>query len=324
MQVSSWVWALFALMVLAVLAADLGVFRPSRREPREVTLSSAAWWSAAWVGLSLLFGVVILALYGRGPALTYLTAYLLEKSLSVDNIFVFVLIFSELRIPPDQQRRVLYWGVLGALASRALLIAGGVFLLRRFNWIVYPFAALVLFAAVRILWGREKERELVATACGVCSTWVARIIPITPVLRGGAFWVSQRGRLLATPLFIALVVVETTDVIFALDSIPAVFAVTGDLFLVYTSNVFAMLGLRSLYFLLSGIVERFRFLRAGLAAILAFVGLKLLSSGLVEIPTWVSLAVIAAALGLAVAASLTIQSKLAPVSGARARSPEPR
>jgi tellurite resistance protein TerC len=324
MQVSSWVWALFALMVLAVLAADLGVFRPSRRGPQEVTLGSAAWWSAAWIGLSLFFGVVIFALYGRGPALTYLTAYLLEKSLSVDNIFVFVLIFSELRIPPQQQRRVLYWGVLGALASRALLIAGGVFLLRRFNWIVYPFAALVLFAAVRILWGREKERELVATACGVCSTWVARIIPITPVLRGGAFWVSQRGRLLATPLFIALVVVETTDVIFALDSIPAVFAVTGDLFLVYTSNVFAMLGLRSLYFLLSGIVERFRFLRAGLAAILAFVGLKLLSSGVVEIPTWVSLAVIAAALAVAVAASLTMQRKLAPVSGARARSPEPR
>ncbi|HEY4769799.1 MAG TPA: TerC/Alx family metal homeostasis membrane protein [Myxococcales bacterium] len=324
MQVSSWVWALFALMVLAVLAADLGVFRRSRREPREVSLASAAWWSAAWIGLSLLFGVVILALYGREPALTYLTAYLLEKSLSVDNIFVFVLIFSELRIPPDQQRRVLYWGVLGALASRALLIAGGVFLLRRFNWIVYPFAALVLFAAVRILWGKEKERELVATACAVCGTWVARIIPITPVLRGGAFWVSQRGRLLATPLFIALVVVETTDVIFALDSIPAVFAVTGDLFLVYTSNVFAMLGLRSLYFLLSGIVERFRFLRAGLAAILAFVGLKLLSSAVVEIPTWVSLAVIAAALTLAVAASLTIAPKLAPVSGARARSPEPR
>jgi tellurite resistance protein TerC len=324
MQVSSWVWALFALMVLAVLAADLGVFRSSRRGPQVVTLTSAAWWSAAWIGLSLLFGVVILALYGRGPALTYLTAYLLEKSLSVDNIFVFVLIFSELRIPPDQQRRVLYWGVLGALASRALLIAGGVFLLRRFNWIVYPFAALVLFAAVRILWGKEKERELVATACAVCGTWVARIIPITPVLRGGAFWVSQRGRFVATPLFIALVVVETTDVIFALDSIPAVFAVTGDLFLVYTSNVFAMLGLRSLYFLLSGIVERFRFLRAGLAAILAFVGLKLLSSAVVEIPTWVSLAVIAAALTLAVAASLTIAPKLAPVSGARARSPEPR
>src|SRR6267154_15019 len=212
MQVSSWVWVLFALMVLAVLAADLGVFRPTRRGPREVTLGSAAWWSAAWIGLSLLFGVVILAVYGTAPALTYLTAYLLEKSLSVDNIFVFVLIFSDLQIPPAQQRRVLYWGVLGALVVRALLIAGGVFLLQRFQWVVYPFAALVIFAAVRLLWGREKERELVATACAVCGSWVARIIPITPVLRGGAFWVRERGLLVATPLFVALVVIETTEI----------------------------------------------------------------------------------------------------------------
>jgi tellurite resistance protein TerC len=229
----------------------------------------------------------------------------------VDNIFVFVLVFSELRIPPAQQRRVLYWGVLGALVVRAVLIAGGVFLLRRFQWIVYPFAALVIFAAVRILWGRNKERELVATACAVCGSWVARIIPITPVLRGGSFWVGERGRLVATPLFIALVVVETTDVIFALDSIPAVFAVTQDLFLVYTSNIFAMLGLRSLYFLLAGVVDRFRFLRAGLAIILAFVGVKLLFSGVVEIPTWISLAVIAAALSLAVTASVTTTARAA-------------
>src|SRR5713226_5584651 len=242
MQVRSWVWVLFALMVLALLAVDLGLFRASRRAPQEVALRSAAWWSAAWIGLSLVFGLVILVLYGSAPALTYLTAYPLEKSLSVDNVFVFVLIFSELRIPPQQQRRVLYWGVLGALVVRAVLIAGGVFLLRRFHWVVYPFAALVIFAAVRILWGREKERELVATACAVCGSWVARIIPITPVLRGGSFWARERGRLVATPLFIALVVVETTDVIVALDSIPAVFALTQDLFLVYTSNVFAMLG----------------------------------------------------------------------------------
>lgn len=306
MPVSSWVWVLFALMVLALLAVDLGAFRPSRRGPQVVTLRSAAGWSGAWIGLSLLFGLVILVLYGNTPALTFLTAYLLEKSLSVDNIFVFILIFSELRIPPEQQRRVLYWGVLGALVVRAILIAGGVFLLRRFHWIIYPFAALVIFAAVRILWGREKERQLVVNACAVCGTWVARIIPVTPVLRGGSFWIRNRGRLVATPLFIALVVVETTDLVFALDSIPAVFAVTGDVFLVYTSNVFAMLGLRSLYFLLSGVVERFRFLRAGLAAILAFVGVKMLSSGLVEIPTWVSLAVIAAALTLAVTASVAI------------------
>jgi hypothetical protein len=166
MQVSPWVWLLFALMVLALLAVDLGVFRASRRAPQEVTLRSAAWWSAAWIGLSLVFALVISVLYGMAPALTYLTAYLLEKSLSVDNIFVFVLIF----------------------------------------------------AAVRILWGREKKRELVATACAVCGSWVARIIPITPVPRGGSFWVRERGRLIATPIFIALIVVETTDVIFALDS----------------------------------------------------------------------------------------------------------
>jgi tellurite resistance protein TerC len=192
-----------------------------------------------------------------------------------------------------------------------------VFLLRRFQWVVYPFAALVIFAAVRILWGREKERELVATACAVCGSWVARIIPITPVLRGGSFWVRDRRGLVATPLFIALVVVETTDVIFALDSIPAVFAVTGDLFLVYTSNVFAMLGLRSLYFLLAGVVDRFRFLRGGLAAILAFVGVKLLLNGVVEMPTWVSLAVIAAALTAAVTASVAIPRRMAPVRASR-------
>ena len=306
MQASPWVWALFGAMVLALLAVDLGVFRVSRRGPHKITLRSAAWWSAAWVGLSLAFGVVILVLYGSGTALTYLTAYLLEKSLSVDNVFVFLIIFSELQIPAAQQRRVLYWGVLGALVVRALLIAGGIFLLRRFHWVVYPFAILVIFAAVRLVWGRQKERQVVAAACAVCGTWVARIIPVTPVMRAGSFWIRERGRLVATPLFIALVVIETTDVVFALDSIPAVFAVTSDLFLVYTSNVFAMLGLRSLYFLLAGVVERFRFLRAGLAAILVFVGIKLLTSGVVEIPTWVSLAVIAVALLLSVVASVAI------------------
>jgi tellurite resistance protein TerC len=304
-------WVLFAMLVLAVLAIDLGVLRASRRGPREMTLRSAAWWSAAWIGVSLGFAGIILVAEGAPAALTYLTAYLLEKSLSVDNVFVFVIIFSELRIPAAQQRRVLYWGVLGALVARAVLIAGGVFLLRRFQWIVYPFAALVIFAAVRLLWGREKERELVAAACAVCGSWVARIIPITPVVRGGSFWVRERGGLVATPLFVALVVIETTDVVFALDSIPAVFAVTNDLFLVYTSNVFAMLGLRSLYFLLAGVVERFRFLRAGLATILAFVGGKLMLTGVLEIPTWVSLAAIAVSLALSVTASVAIPRRVA-------------
>jgi predicted tellurium resistance membrane protein TerC len=187
--------------------------------------------------------------YGPAASLLYFTAYALEKSLSIDNIFVFVLIFGELQIPQAEQRRVLYWGVLSALVMRAIFIALGVFLLERFHWVIYPFAGLILFAAVRILFGQEKEREVVVNACAVCGTWVARIIPITPVLWGHRFWVRQHGRLLATPLLIALILVEITDAVFALDSIPAVFAVTQDPFLIYTSNIFAMLGLRSLYIL---------------------------------------------------------------------------
>jgi TerC family integral membrane protein len=303
-HVSVWVWALFGSLVLAMLALDLGVLRAARRGPREVTLRSAALWSAAWIGLGLGFGVIVLALYGTGPALAYLTAYVLEKSLSVDNIFVFVLIFSELQIPLDQQRRVLYWGILSALIMRALMIAAGIYLLERFHWVIYPFAVLIILAAVRLIWGREKQRQVVIEACAVCTSWVARVIPITPVLRNGRFWIRQNGRLVATPLLVALIVIETTDVIFALDSIPAVFGVTREPFLVYTSNVFAMLGLRSLYFLLARALDRFRYLHLGLAAILAFVGVKMLLSEVVEVPTWISLAVIIAAIALAVTASV--------------------
>jgi tellurite resistance protein TerC len=302
-HVSVWVWVLFGSLVLAMLALDLGVFR-ARGEPRELTLRSAGLWSGAWIGLGLSFGLVVLALYGSDPALAYLTAYVLEKSLSVDNVFVFALIFSELQIPPAQQRRVLYWGILGALAMRGALIGVGIYLLERFHWVIYPFAALIILAAVRLVWGREKERELVIAACAACGSWVARFIPITPVLRGGRFWIRQNGRLMATPLLVALIVVETSDVIFALDSIPAVFAVTQEPFLVYTSNVFAMLGLRSLYFLMAGVLDRFRYVRISLAAILAFVGGKMLLGEIVEVPTWASLVVILSALTVAVTASI--------------------
>ena len=304
MDVSWWVWALFACVVLAALVVDLRVGRAARRTLRALPIRTAALWSAGWVGLALLFGAVVHALYGPGAAVGYLSAYLLEKSLSIDNVFVFVLIFSELRIPPSEQRRVLSWGVLGALLLRGALIAGGVYLIHRFHWVVYPFAALILFAAVRLLFGAEKQRLAVVAACAVCSTWVARIVPITPVLHDSRFLIRQGGRLVATPLFVALVIVETTDLVFAMDSIPAVFAVTRDPFLVYTSNIFAMLGLRSLYFVLAGVVDRFRYLRFGLAAILAFVGGKMIMGEVVEMPTWVSLAVVAGALAAAVAASV--------------------
>lgn len=304
MNVSPWVWALFALLLLSAIAFDLGLLRGSGREQHELSVRDAALRSAAWIGLALLFGLGVMALYGRDAALAYLTAYLLEESLSVDNIFVFVLIFSELRIPPPLQRGVLLWGVLGALAMRGLLIALGLVALSRFHWVVYPFAAFIIFAAVRLLWGQTKQRDVVVAACSVCSTWVARLIPITPQFHGNRFLVRQGGRLLATPLFVALIIVETTDIVFALDSVPAVLSVTRNPFLVYTSNVFAMLGLRSLYFVLAGAVERFRYIRVGLAVILAFFGARLLLSDVVEFPNHVSLAVIAAALTLSVMASI--------------------
>ncbi len=306
-HVSLWAWVLFGTLVLLALALDLELLHGKRDEQRRLTLRAAALRNGAWVALALLFGLGVLAVYGQGAALTYLTAYLLEQSLSIDNVFVFVLIFSELRIPPAQQRSVLLWGVLGALVMRALLIGAGLLLLNRFHWVVYPFAALIIFAAFRLVWGKQKEQELVVAACSICNTWVARLIPITPQYHGGSFVVRQAdrgGRLVATPLLVALIIVETTDIVFALDSVPAVLAITRDPFIVYTSNIFAMLGLRSLYFVLAGVVDRFRYLRVGLAAILIFFGARLLLGELLEVPTGVSLGVIAAGLAISVAASI--------------------
>ena len=293
--------------MLSALAFDLGLLTRSSRQRHELSLRAATARSVGWTALSLLFGVGVLVMFGKPAALTFVTAYLLEQSLSIDNIFVFVLIFSELKIPPALQRSVLLWGVLGALVMRGLLIAAGLFLLSEFHWVVYPFATLIIFAAVRLLWGKKKEQNLVVAACSICNTWVARFIPITPQYHGGRFVVRQaeRGnRLVATPLLVALLIVETTDIVFALDSVPAVLAVTQEPFLVYTSNVFAMLGLRSLYFVLAGVVERFRFLRVGLASILIFFGARLLLGDVIEVPTAVSLGVIAVALTLSIAVSI--------------------
>jgi tellurite resistance protein TerC len=283
-----------------MLAVDLG-FDGRRR--RALTLRAAALWSGAWIALGVLFGLVVFARYGSAAVVTYVTAYLLEKSLSLDNLFVFALIFGQLAIPAEHQRRVLSWGILGALAMRGLLIAAGISLLERFHWVLYPFAAVLLLAAARLVWGEDRERKMVVAACAVCGSWVARFLPVTPVIRDGRFWIRQGGGVVATPLFIALVVVETSDAVFALDSIPAVLAVTREPFLVYTSNAFAMLGLRSLYFVLAGALERFHALRYALAAILAFVAAKILLGRLVEVPSWVSLTVIVVAVAGAVAAS---------------------
>jgi len=300
-RVPLWVWCLFGVLVLAMLAIDLGL--DSRHRQRPTTLGAAAIRSVAWIVISLLFGLIVLAVFGPRPAVTYYTAYLLEKSLSVDNLFVFALIFSELAISEVYQHRVLLYGVLGALVMRGIMIAGGVYLIDHFHWVLYAFAALLLFAATRLLFGEKMEQRAVVKACAVCGSWVARFIPITPVVSDGSFWRRQNGRLLATPLLIALIVIETSDLVFALDSIPAVLAVTHEPFLVYTSNVFAILGLRSLYFLVAGALERFHALRYALAAILTFVGAKLLLSNLIEIPNWASLAVVIGAVLVAIALS---------------------
>jgi tellurite resistance protein TerC len=261
-------------------------------------------WVVLWVGLALALGLWVAATQGRSAATEYFAAYLLEESLSVDNIFVFVIIFSELHIPAEYQRRVLALGVVGALVFRALVIGAGLTLIERFQWIAYPFATLILFAAWRLLFGAERERRVVTEACDVCGTWIARVVRVSPVLHGRDFWRRDGGRLVATPLFVALVVIETTDIVFALDSIPAVLSVTRNPLIVYSSNVMAMLGLRSLYFVLSDAVYRLRYLRTGLAAVLVFTAAKMLANEWVHISPGVSVAVIGVVLLATIAASV--------------------
>jgi tellurite resistance protein TerC len=292
-------WAVFWTVAAVALAADIAVARVGGRSVRGALL-----WSGIWIVLALLFGAWVAMRLGGDAGLTYLSAYLLEKSLSVDNLFVFALIFSQTGIPAALQHRALFWGVVGALIMRAVLIAGGIYLLARFHWVVYPFAALLLFTAVRMLWGEEKQRQLVEASCSLCTSWIARFVQIIPVSQGQRLLVRKNGRLYATPLLVALVAIETTDLVFAVDSIPAVLAVTRDPFLVYTSNVFALLGLRSLYFVLAGAIRRLRFLRPALAIMLLFAAAKMLLADVIEIPPTVSLAVIASIFLVAVAASL--------------------
>ena len=296
MHVSRIAWVSFGVLVTVALAADLGAMRRGRDSASDPSFHSSVVRSLLWLLLATGFGVAVGAAYGEEQAVTWFTAYLVEETLSLDNLFVFVLIFSYLQIPAVEQRRILFWGVLGAFVFRALLIAGGIYVLDRFQWITYPFAAVILFAAIRLLFGQEKQQQFVQASCNVCSTWVAQFIPITPALHGGKFVVRAGGRLVATPLLVALVVAETIDIVFALDSVPAVLTVTRDPFLVYTSNVFAVLGLRSLYSLLAGALERLRYVRVGIAMILVFVAAKLLLGGIVHISNQLSLAVIAVVL----------------------------
>ena len=268
------------------------------------TTRKSVLWVAWWVALGLAVGVWVAVTQQAPAAAEYYAAYLLELSLSVDNIFVVLIVFSELHIPEEHQRRVLGWGIIGALVFRAVMIAAGIALLQRVHWIEYVFGAFILFAAWRILFAEERERRVVEQACDVCATWMARIVPVSPVLRGHDFWRREGGRLVATPLFVALVVIETTDIVFALDSVPAVFSITRNPLLVYSSNVMAMVGLRSMYFVLSVALTRLRYLRQGLAIVLVFSAVKLLGGDHVHISPVVSVGIIGLVLGLTIALSL--------------------
>jgi tellurite resistance protein TerC len=300
MRTSPWFWIGFHALILGVLALDLAVFH---RRARVVRAREAAIWTAVWVGLALAFAGGIAAIEGTPQMLTFLTGYVIEESLSIDNIFVIVLVFGYFRIPAQYQHRVLFWGIFGALVMRGAAIVTGGFILDRFAWATYVFGAIVLVTAIRLL---VRHDEGAGRLRGLLTRALQRVLPVSDRLDGQRFLTRDgaTGRRVATPLLLALMVVEFMDLLFAADSIPAIFAITRDTFLVYTSNIFAIAGLRSLYFLLADAIQRFRYLHYGLAVILTFVGLKMILSGVVAVPTVLSLAVVAvvmmASIGLSV------------------------
>ena len=299
MHTSIWFWIAFNVAVLAVLAIDLLGFNRKAHTP---STREAAIWSGVWIALSLAFNALIWRWQGAAHATEFLAGYLIEYSLSVDNIFVFVLIFARFSTPPKYQHRVLFWGILSALVLRGVMIGLGTQFVARFSWAFYVFGALLVFTGAKMLF--EKEHKPEDAEDNAMIRFVRRILPITGETKGPHFLVREGGRWMGTPLLLVLVLVEATDVLFALDSIPAVFGVTRDPFIVYTSNVCAILGLRSLYFLLAGAVHRFTYLKPGLALILAFIGAKMLLNEVVHVPTGISLAVVGAILGAAIALSL--------------------
>ncbi|MGZ3688387.1 MAG: TerC family protein, partial [Bdellovibrionota bacterium] len=283
-----WIWALFHLFIFLMLALDLGVFH---REKHEVHWREALVWSVVWISLSLLFNLGIYFWRGKEVALSFTAGYLIEKSLSVDNLFVFLMIFTYFRVPKAYQHKVLFWGILSALILRGAFIFAGIGLISKFHWVMYVFGGFLVFTGFRMAFQRERELH---PENNLLLKILARVVTIEKLYAEDRFFIRQGGRLAATPLLVALLVLETSDLLFAMDSIPAVIAVTPDPFIVYTSNVFAILGLRSLYFLLSGGISKFHYLKYALGAILLFVGSKMLLQEWIEISTGVSLAVIAA------------------------------
>lgn len=291
-------WIGFNLFVIIMLALDLGVFH---RNSHEVKFKEAVIWSVVWIALALIFNTGIWYYFGEIKAIEFLTGYIVEKSLSVDNIFVFILVFSAFAVPAKYQHKVLFWGILGALIMRAIFIFAGVALISKFHWIIYVFGAFLVYTGYKI--AKEKGTKINIDNNPLLN-FVKRIIPFTNGYREGNFFVRESGRRMATPLFLVLVLIEFTDLIFAVDSIPAILAITTDPFIVYTSNVFAIMGLRSLYFALAGSLKYFTYLHYGLAMILVFVGIKMLISDFYKFDPFISLGIIALILAVSMGASV--------------------
>jgi tellurite resistance protein TerC len=296
-------WIVFGIAVTAMLALDLGVFH---RRAHVVAFKEALGWSAAWFSLAFLFMWIVYFWRGPHDALAFLAGYLIEWSLSADNIFVFLMIFSYFRVPAAYQHKVLFWGILGAIAMRAIMITAGVLLIHRIEWIVYVFGAFLVITGIRMATQRMEE---IHPERNPVLRLVRRLFPVTKRYQGSRFVVRRMGRVAVTPLFVVLTVVESTDLVFAIDSVPAVLAISTDPFIVITSNVFAILGLRSLYFVVAGMMQLFRYLKYGLSLILVFVGFKMIASQVIEIPVAVALGVVATILLVSVAMSLLLPRK---------------
>lgn len=297
-DVPLWAWAALVVAIAALLFADLLIVH---RRPHVISLREAAIESAVWIALGVSFTAIVTATAGGMAAGEYMAGYLIEKSLSVDNVFVWAVLLTYFAVPREYQFRVLFWGIFGALVMRAVFIFAGVAVLERFEWVLYIFGAFLVITAVRI--ARHKETEVHPERNPVLRL-TRRIIPSTSDYHGQKLFTRRTGRLLATPLFVVLVLIETTDVVFAVDSVPAILAVSREPFIVFSSNAFAILGLRALYFLLAGMAGRFRYLNIGLGVILGFVGIKMLITNVYHLPLWLSLGVIASALTVSVLASL--------------------
>lgn len=303
MIIDIYTWIGFLVFVFFMLALDLGVFH---RKSHEIKIKEALIWSAAWISLAMIFNYGVYVYLGKQKALEFLTGYVLEKSLSVDNLFVFIMIFTYFNVEPKHQHKILFWGILGALVLRAIFIFSGVALINKFHWIIYIFGAFLIFTGIKMLFHKEEQIE---PEKNPLVRLFKRFMPVTASSHGDKFFVKLEGKTFATPLFVVLLLVEFTDLIFAVDSIPAILAITNDTFIIFTSNVFAILGLRSLYFALAGITQYFHYLKYGLSAVLVFVGVKMTIVDIYKVPIVFSLLVITGILLISIILSLLFPKK---------------